>query len=586
MGLVTGMEFPSGETVVEVRHGGFAEVGVCEDGFGGMKVVKRIKDEVLARAGEAVLEAFFQECQIWVHRLGGAPPEAHIARAHYALRRLDDLGPVLYLSYVDGPPLGDLTRQGRQSLSQTVRMGAQIASAIAYAHERDVRHRDLKPNNILLTSGNEIQLIDWGLVRAQHATELTAGVVDYWSPQRRADPLLDDPGDDIYALGVILHECLTGRYPRERAALAHLRSDLTAAQPTAPAHVLDLVCRMLAPSPAERPAACDVKAVLGAADLRADVLAREAEHAFCRSCGYVAGEPATTCPVCESQMYERYATPPREGMVRVPPGVFVHGLSENQARQALMAAGIDAGTQNLRMLAPLDDPPRNVFVPGFDIDITPVTNQAYAEFVEATNYPAPPDLLAACATMPDHPVVQITWRDALCYALWAGKRLPRPLEWEKAARGDKDDRTYPWGDVWQEDLCNHHRYPSNDFRTTSPVTTFAGGQYDGRSPYGVADLAGNVSEWVSHSRATQAKGRDAETRAVCGGGWSDPVAAFGAVSAQRAAEIDYKSESVGFRCAADISYEERPVSWHGPEAGSAHSPVGYQAPSLPQEHPQ
>ncbi|WP_170323074.1 SUMF1/EgtB/PvdO family nonheme iron enzyme [Acrocarpospora macrocephala] len=540
----------------EVRRGGFAEVGVCDDGFGGRKVVKRIKDEVLAKVGEGVLEAFFQECQVWVHRLGGAPPKAHIARAHHAMRRLDDLGPVLYLSYVDGPSLSELIRQGQQSLSQTVRMGAQMASAIAYAHERDVRHRDLKPNNILLTTGNEIQLIDWGLVRAQHATDLTAGVVDYWSPQRRADPLLDDPKDDVYALGVILHECLTGRYPRD---LAQLRGDLAAAQPTAQAHVLDLVCQMLAPSPAGRPTAHDVKAMLSATDLHADVLAREVEHAFCRSCGFVAGEARAACPVCESQMYERYATPPREGMVRVPPGIFVHGLTENQARQALMAAGIDSGGQNLKVLAPPDDPPRNVFVPGFDIDVTPVTNLAYAEFVEATNYPAPQGLLADCATRPNHPVVHVTWRDALCYALWAGKRLPRPLEWEKAARGDKDNRTYPWGDVWRDNLCNHIRYPSADFRTTSPVTAFIAGESDGRSLFGVADMAGNVSEWVSHSRETHAKGRDAEARAVCGGGWSDPVAAFGAVSAQRAAEIDFKSESVGFRCAADICYEEREV---------------------------
>ncbi|GGS45286.1 bifunctional serine/threonine-protein kinase/formylglycine-generating enzyme family protein [Actinokineospora fastidiosa] len=560
MGLSMGMELSTGDTVIEVRHGGFAEVGVLDDGFNGKRVVKRIKDDVLASAGQEVIEAFFRECKVWVHQLRNPPKNAHVAPAQYALRDLDGLGPVLFVSYVDGPQLGTLLRSGRQSLSQTVRMGAQTASALAYAHERALRHRDLKPGNVLLTTDNEIQLIDWGLANAQEISHLTAGVLDYWSPQRRADPTLDEPDDDVYALGVILHECLTGRYPRASLHTAELRADLAAARPTAPEHVLDLVCRMLAVPPQARPTAAQVCAVLTAPDLQADVAAREVERAFCPSCEFVAGErESADCPVCGHAMYERYAHPPRPGMVRVPPGVFIHGLTEDQARQALMAAGVGSDPQNLKALVSPDDPQRKVFVPGFDIDITLVTNQEYAAFVEATNYPAPKDLLAACATQPDHPVVHVSWRDALCYALWAGKRLPRPLEWEKAARGDKDDRTYPWGDVWQENRCNHNRYPSTTFRATSPVTAFTRGESDGRSPFGVADMAGNVGEWISHSRDTQSKGRDAETRAICGGAWSDPVAVYGAASMQISAAIDYKSEAVGFRCAADIVYEERPV---------------------------
>jgi formylglycine-generating enzyme required for sulfatase activity len=559
MGLSVEMVLSTGETVVEVRYGGFGEVGVLADGFGGRKVIKRLKDDVLRHAGAGVVDAFFNECNIWVHKLKDPLPHDHIAPAHFALRNLDDLGPVLFMSYVDGPPLRTLA-QDRQSLSQTVRMGGQIASAIAYAHKRDVRHRDLKPNNILLTRTNDIRLVDWGLARARHMTQATAGVMDYWSPQRRADPHLDDPADDVYALGVILHECLTGHYPRERHGPTQLRTTLSAAQPVTPAEVLDLVCRMLAPVPADRPTADEVRATLNAADLQADVNARDVECAFCRKCGFVAGQSTSAdCPVCGCPMFKRYAHPPRDGMVRVPAGVFTHGLSQNQAHNALVAAGISLDPQNLAMLAPLDDPQRPVFVPGFDIDITPVTNVDYARFLEATNYPAPKDFLAAFATKPDHPVVHVTWRDALCYALWAGKRLPTPLEWEKAARGD-DDRTYPWGDVFQERRCNHTGFPSALYRTTSPVTAFVSGDSDGRSPYGVADMAGNVREWTSQSRNAQGRGRDAETRVICGGGWPDPVAAYGAVSAQVAAAIDYQSEATGIRCAADIVYEERPVA--------------------------
>jgi formylglycine-generating enzyme required for sulfatase activity len=564
MTLKAGMVLSTGETVVEVRHGGFAEVGVLEDEFEGKKVIKRLKPDVLAAGGEAAAEAFFRECRVSVAKLREAP---RVARPLLALRNLDGLGPVLFVSYVDGPSLRALIHTGRQSLSQTVRMGGQIAQAIAYAHARDIGHRDLKPSNILLSSRNEIRVIDWGLSRAHDVAGLTVGVVDYLSPERRVRPLLDHPADDVHALGVILHECLTGGYPRESAATDphQLRATLARAHPLAPAPVLDLACRMLAFRPEERPTATEVHALLGDPDLQADIAAREVEHPFCRGCGFVAAAGARTrprssaCAVCGAAMYERRASPPRPGMVRVPPGVFTHGLTRNQARQALMAAGMDPDAKHLEQLSPPDDPPREVFVPGFDIDVGPVTNLEFEEFVDATNYPMPEGLLDGCNIRPDHPATNVTWRDALCYALWSGRRLPHPLEWEKAARGDRDDRAYPWGDTFDERRCNHAAFPVGRYPTTSPVTAFTEGESDGRSPFGVAGMAGNVSEWVSHGRHAHAQGRDAEMRAVCGGAWNEPVAVYGVVSMHLPAAIDYHSTSVGFRCAADIVYEERRV---------------------------
>jgi len=153
-----------------------------------------------------------------------------------------------------------------------------------------------------------------------------------------------------------------------------------------------------------------------------------------------------------------------------------------------------------------EHPQRSVYLDAFWIDKTEVTVAEYRKFCQATG--------RAMASAPsrewqdDHPVVNVSWYDAVAYAVWAEKRLPTEAEWEKAARGT-DGRQYPWGNTWDSGKCANvanssggprplgpnvwslHSAEKNPSGGPQPVGSYP----SGASPYGALDMAGNVWEW-------------------------------------------------------------------------------------------
>jgi len=129
-------------------------------------------------------------------------------------------------------------------------------------------------------------------------------------------------------------------------------------------------------------------------------------------------------------------------------------------------------------------PQHEVYLDDFYIDFHEVTNAQYKMFIEATGHPEPPFWHDERFNKPNQPVVGVSWFDAHEYAKWVGRRLPTEAEWEKAARGT-DRRIYPWGNEW-----------TAEGKVVSAPRPINSNKLD-VSPYGVVDMAGNVSEWVA-----------------------------------------------------------------------------------------
>jgi len=233
---------------------------------------------------------------------------------------------------------------------------------------------------------------------------------------------------------------------------------------------------------------------------------------------------------------------PPPGMVWIPGGEFSMGANEPPDMNAV---GMQA-TEDAR-------PIHRVYVDGFFMDRTDVTNAQFAEFVSTTGYvtlaertpskadfPSAPleDLVAGSVVFSkpshavpltdplqwwtyvpgaswrhplgpqsnitgkdDYPVVHVAYEDAEAYAKWAGKRLPTEAEWEFAARGGMTGQPFVWGDSFRPGgtwMANTHEghFPNHDtgedgYAGIAPVAQFA------PNPYGLYDMAGNVWQWVS-----------------------------------------------------------------------------------------
>lgn len=161
-----------------------------------------------------------------------------------------------------------------------------------------------------------------------------------------------------------------------------------------------------------------------------------------------------------------------------------------------------------------------------------VTNEEYSRFDPSHEFPAGEER---------HPVVNVTWEEALAYARSLGGRLPSEAQWEYAARG-AERREYPWGD--EEPTCEHAHYRACEPRGTLEVLSLPGGA----TPEGVHGLAGSVWEWVTPNWFEKRMdfGND-ETRRMRGGSFEEDEFFLRAANRNKGFFTGFRWNSVGFR---------------------------------------
>jgi serine/threonine protein kinase len=188
---------------------------------------------------------------------------AHIVSVYEAGR--SEQGLFLAMRLIRGPTLKDLIRDGSLDPRRSVRLLAQVAQALDEAHRAGLIHRDIKPQNILIGTGDHAYLADFGLIKAPDEARLTGtgqfvGTIDYVAPEQiQGEPAT--PASDIYALAGVLYECLTGEVPYPKpteAAVVHAHvmqppPTLSEHRPDLPPALDGVIAQGMAKDPWSRP---------------------------------------------------------------------------------------------------------------------------------------------------------------------------------------------------------------------------------------------------------------------------------------------------------------------------------------------
>ena len=480
----------------------------------------------------------------------------------------------LVMEVAPGGSLAERIAGARQAgqpipLEEALRFGLEAARGLAAIHALDVVHRDLKPGNLLLGAEGQVKVADLGLaqvpggpsMRSQLASQAVThpGTPAYMSPEQAGSTAHLAPASDVYALGAVWFELLTGRlYKNVRPG-----TRLCSLRPDAPGWLDELLASTLAREPEGRPwdGAEVVQKATAARDQAATEALQEGETRACREAAERAqreaeartrqeakeraqseAEARVRQEAEEQAQREAEAKARREGeerarqeqelllnlapgvvmqLVRVPAGEFMMGSTDAQVEQVFRE--YKARVEDCRReWFTHEIPQRRVRLTEYLIGKYPVTLAQFAAFAKASGYRTTAEQKGSAYTWTsskweevdgadwrhprgprsdvrqksDHPVTVVSRADAQAFCEWAGRAAGRAVRLPTEAEWEKAARgTDGRFYPWGDQPPDASRCNFN----MSIIDTTPVGRYSpaGDSPCGCADMAGNVCEWVA-----------------------------------------------------------------------------------------
>jgi hypothetical protein len=246
----------------QIGAGGYSEVWRAHDGVLDRPVAVKLLHSGHAQQAE-FLARFRTEAQL-ASRLA----HVNVARVYDFCDLHPDEQPYLVMELVDGPSLAQVLQRGRLEPAVCMDILAQAASGLQAAHAAGLVHRDVKPANIMLAPGVVVKITDFGLSHTLASAPITGtglllGTPGYLAPERAAGARAT-PAADLYALGVVGYECLSGSAPFTgqplEVALAHREQAFPPLPAATPSAVTELISQLTAKDPAARPASAGIVA--------------------------------------------------------------------------------------------------------------------------------------------------------------------------------------------------------------------------------------------------------------------------------------------------------------------------------------